>query len=173
VEEASDTSFAEEYYEQLKDVFAKQGKTPTYSVDRVRLLIQHMQPSANLLLLRAKSADGVCIGTGIYPGFNRAAEFWGNASWREHQHLRPNETLHWYAMRYWKQRGAELFDWGGGGTYKEKYGVTPLRVPCFYKSRYKWISTARDSLRTLYYSTRPLIGRLQGKKAAIREEQDA
>ncbi len=173
VEEASDSAFADEYYEQLKDVFAKQGKTPTYGLDRVRLLVEHMQPSGNLLLLRARSAEGVCIGTGIYPGFNKTAEFWGNASWREHQHLRPNETLHWYAMRYWKRRGAELFDWGGGGEYKEKYGVAPLRVPWFYKSRYKWISTARDGLRSLYYSTRPLIGRLQGKKAAVREEEEA
>src|SRR5579884_304993 len=85
VEEASDSAFADEYYEQLKDVFAKQGKTPTYGLDRVRLLVEHMQPSGNLLLLRARSAEGVCIGTGIYPGFNKTAEFWGNASWREHQ----------------------------------------------------------------------------------------
>jgi hypothetical protein len=169
VEEANDAQFAEEYYEQLKDVFAKQGKTPTYSLDRVRLLIRHLQPSGNLLLLRARSADGICIGTGIYPGFNKAAEFWGNASWRQHQHLRPNETLHWYAMRYWKRRGAALFDWGGGGEYKEKYGVAPLVVPWLYKSKYKWMTAARDRLRSLYYSTRPLIGRLQGKKAATVE----
>jgi hypothetical protein len=172
VEEASDSQFAEEYYEQLRDVFAKQGKTPTYSLDRVRLLIQHVQPSGNLLLLRARSADGVCIGTGIYPGFNKAAEFWGNASWRQHQHLRPNETLHWYAMRYWKRRGAEIFDWGGGGEYKEKYGVSPLVVPWFYKSKYKWMTTTRDSLRSLYYKSRPLIGRLRGQKVASVEVSD-
>ena len=172
IEESSDLEFAEEYYEQLKDVFAKQGKTPTYNLERVRLLIKHVHPSGNLLLLRARSAEGTCIGTGIYPGFNKSCEFWGNASWRQHQHLRPNETLHWYAMRYWKRRGAELFDWGGGGEYKEKYGVVPLRVPWFYKSKYKWITSARDGLRSLYYSAQPLIGRLKGKKAATAEERD-
>jgi GNAT acetyltransferase-like protein len=172
VEQAKDDSFADEYYEQLKDVFAKQGQTPTYGVDRVRALVKHLRPTGNLLLLRACSADGTCIGTGIYPGMNKTAEFWGNASWRQHQHLRPNETLHWYAMRYWKSRGAELFDWGGGGEYKEKYGVAPLRVPWFYKSRYKWVGTARDQLRSLYYRTRPLIGRLSGKKVATAESRD-
>lgn len=172
VEEASDPEFAEEYYEQLKDVFAKQGKAPTYNLNRVRLLIKHLQPSGNLLLLRARSTDGICIGTGIYPGFNKSAEFWGNASWRQHQHLRPNETLHWYAMRYWKNRGAELFDWGGGGEYKEKYGVTPLRVPWFYKSKYKWVSSARDGLRSLYYSAQPLIGRLKGQKPVTVEDRE-
>ncbi len=166
VEEAHDETFADDYYAQLKDVFAKQGKTPTYGPDRVQSLVKHLLPTGNLLLLRARSPEGACIGTGIYPGMNKTAEFWGNASWREHQLLRPNETLHWYAMRYWKKRGAEVFDWGGGGEYKEKYGVVPLRVPWLYKSRYKWVSTARDRLRDLYYSTRPVIGRLKGQKPA-------
>jgi hypothetical protein len=172
VEQASDDYFADEYYEQLKNVFAKQGQTPTYGVDRVRALVKHLRPTGNLLILRARSSDGTCIGTGIYPGLNKTAEFWGNASWREHQHLRPNETLHWYAMRYWKSRGAELFDWGGGGEYKEKYGVAQLRVPWLYKSRYRWMGTARDRLRTLYYGTRPFIGRLSGKRVASSASQD-
>ena len=38
IEEAHDLDFADEYYEQLKDVFAKQGLVPTYSVERVRAL---------------------------------------------------------------------------------------------------------------------------------------
>ena len=48
---------------------------------------------------------------------NDVAFFWGNASWRSEQQWRPNEYLHWYALRYWKARGVTLFDWGGGGTY--------------------------------------------------------
>jgi hypothetical protein len=56
---------------------------------------------------------------------NEVAFFWGNASWRADQHWRPNEFLHWYALRDWKARGVKMFDWGGGGTYKEKYGVEP------------------------------------------------
>jgi hypothetical protein len=170
IDEADDDGFALEYYEQLKDVFAKQGKTPTYGVNRVRSLIKCLKPTGNLLLLRARSQDGACIGTGIYPGMNKTAEFWGNASWREHQHLRPNESLHWYAMRYWKRRGATMFDWGGGGEYKEKYGVERLCVPWFYQSRYRCVSTARDSLRSLYYSARHLSGALHGRRHAIDQQ---
>ena len=96
-----------------------------------------LEPSGNILLLRARDPEGRCIATGIYPGFNQIAEFWGNASFRSHQSLRPNEACHWYAMRYWKKRGATIFDWGGEGTYKEKYGCTPHRVPWFTKSRYQ------------------------------------
>jgi hypothetical protein len=162
VEEAQDLEFADEYYEQLRDVFAKQGKTPTYSVERVRILLKRLLPTGRLLAVRARNAEGRCIATGIYPGMNHVAFFWGNASWRTEQHLRPNEYLHWYALRYWKQRGVTLFDWGGGGTYKEKYGVQPHVVPWLYKSKYPLITTIRDEARALFYRTQTLVGRLRG-----------
>jgi hypothetical protein len=63
-----------------------------------------------------------------------SAEFWGNASWRAHQIYGRTKRFTAYAMRYWKRRGATMFDWGGGGDYKEKYGVERF-VPWFYKSR--------------------------------------
>lgn len=168
IEHATDLEFADEYYEQLKDVFAKQGRVPTYDVQRVRSLVMHMAPTGRVLLVRARNPEGKCIATGIYPGMNEVAYFWGNASWRSDQHYRPNETLHWYAMRYWKGRGAAAFDWGGGGAYKEKYGVTPLSVPWFYKSKYRIISVARNEARELYYRSQRLIGKLKGVDARER-----
>ena len=124
--------------------------------------MKHLLPTGNLLLLRALSPDGKCIGTGIYPGFNDVAEFWGNASWRSDQHLRPNEALHWYAMRYWKERGVKFFDWGGEGPYKEKYGVQPYSVPWFYKSKYRAVTIARNEVRKLFYKTHTLLSRIRG-----------
>ena len=165
IEEATDLAFANEYYAQLKDVFAKQGKVPTYSLDRVQLLLKHLLPTGRLLAVRARNPDGKCIATGLYPGMNATAFFWGNASWREEQHWRPNEYLHWYALRYWKARGVKLFDWGGGGTYKEKYGVEPYVVPWFYKSKYRVLSTVRNEARALYYKSQRLVGRLSGVDA--------
>ena len=162
VEEARDLAFADEYYEQLKDVFAKQGKVPTYTVERVRALLRHLLPTGRLLAVRARNADGRCIATGLYPGMNDVAFFWGNASWRSEQQVRPNEALHWYALRYWKARGVKLFDWGGGGTYKEKYGVMPHVVPWFCKSKYRVLTTVRNEARSLYYRSQRLIGRLHG-----------
>src|SRR5947199_1332124 len=80
IEEAHDLAFADEYYEQLKDVFAKQGLVPTYKLDRVRALIKYLEPTGRLLLLRARDPQGNCIATGIFPGFNRIPEFWWNTS---------------------------------------------------------------------------------------------
>jgi hypothetical protein len=166
IEEAHDLTFADEYYEQLKDVFAKQGLVPTYTVERVRSLVRNVAPSGNVLLIRARDADGKCIATGIYPGFNKIAEFWGNASFRSHQNLRPNEACHWYAIRYWKKRGAEVFDWGGEGTYKEKYGCTPHRVPWFTKSKYQIVGTLRNEARNMFARKQKFLGWLQGNRSA-------
>jgi len=164
IEEAHDTAFADEFYAQLKDVFAKQGLVPTYKIGRVRTLIKHLLPTGRLLLLRARDSDGKCIATGIFPGFNQIAEFWGNASFRSSQILRPNEYTHWYVMRYWKKRGVAIYDWGGEGKYKEKYGCVPYSVPWFTKSRYRMVSKLRDEARKMFERKQRFLGSLHAKK---------
>ena len=164
IEEAHDLAFADEYYQQLVDVFAKQKLIPTYTVDRVRTLIKHLEPTGHILFLRARDSEGNCIATGIFPGFNKIAEFWGNASFRSSQILRPNELMHWYAMRYWKRRGAEIYDWGGEGKYKEKYGCLPHRVPWFTKSRSELIAKLRDEAKKMFERKQRFLGWLQGER---------
>ena len=159
VEAASAEGFADEYYEQLVDVFAKQSLKPTYDRRRVQALIDAVCPSGNLLLARARDAEGRSIATGIYPGFNGSSFFWGNGSLRQYQILRPNEALHWFAMRYWRKRGARFHDWGGGGTYKAKYGGAPFTVPAFRKARYRLVLHARDAAAKLYYLPRQFARR--------------
>jgi hypothetical protein len=136
IEEAHDSGFVTDYYAQLKDVFAKQGLSPTYSVDRVASMVDHLHATGNLLLLRAFDTKRRCIATGIFPAMHDRAYFWGGASWREHQHLRPNELLFWYAMRYWKARDVRYLDMGGSGDYKRKYGGQEISVPWVRTSRY-------------------------------------
>jgi hypothetical protein len=161
IEEAHDNEFASEYYQQLKDVFAKQGLVPSYSLQRVKALVKHMEPTGRVLLLRARDPEGKCIASGIFPGFNQIAEFWGNASFRSSQILRPNELIQWYVMRYWKQRGVRIYDWGGEGKYKEKYGCVPHRVPWFTKSRYRLLSRLRGEARKAFVAKQKFMGRFQ------------
>jgi len=165
IEEAHDLAFADEYHDQLKDVFAKQGLVPTYKVERVRTLIKHLEPTGRILLLRARDPEGKCIATGIFPGFKKFCEFWGNASYRSSQILRPNEFIQWYVMRYWKKRGVEVYDWGGGGTYKEKYGCVPHRVPWFTKSRYQLVSTLRNEAKKMFDRKQRLLAWWEGAQA--------
>lgn len=170
IEEAHDLAFADEYYEQLKDVFAKQGLVPTYDVERVRSLVRNLEPGGNVLLVRARDPEGKCIATGIFPGFNKIVEFWGNASYRASQGFRPNEFIQWYVMRYWKKRGAQIYDWGGEGTYKEKYGCILHHVPWFIKSRYEFVGKLRDGAKKMYRGKQRLKGWLQGDRAAVAGE---
>jgi hypothetical protein len=149
VEEASGEEFADEYYAQLEDVFAKQSAVPTYDVSRIRELIRATHPTGRLLLLRARSAEGKAIATGIFPALNMTAYFWGGASWREHQIVRPNEAIFWYAMRYWRARGISVLDMGGGGDYKRKYGPVELNIPHFRKSRLRGLGTFRELARRM------------------------
>jgi CelD/BcsL family acetyltransferase involved in cellulose biosynthesis len=160
VEEASDLAFADEYAAQLRDVFAKQSLVPSYGADRVRELIRCVHGTGRLLLLRARDPEGRCIATGIFPGMNGTMYFWGGASWREHQILRPNEALFWHAMQYWKARGMKEFDLGGGGEYKRKFGPVELSVPSFSLSRFRAI----DRIRNLAAQTVSLRQRIAGAR---------
>jgi hypothetical protein len=75
IQEANDKGFVDDYYSQLRNVFAKQHLVPTYGMGRVSALIRHLQPTGNLLL-RAIDAEGHGIATGIVPAMHDRAYFW-------------------------------------------------------------------------------------------------
>jgi hypothetical protein len=144
IEEAHDHGFADDYYAQLQEVFRKQSLVPPYGIDRVRALIAHLLDTGHLLLLRARNPLGQCIATGIFPAMNDTMYFWGGASRRDSLGYRPNEVLHWHAMKYWKARGVTRYDMGGGGEYKRKYGGYEIAVPWIRKSRYPGLGILRS-----------------------------
>jgi len=150
VESVWDESFADLYYSQLQDVFRKQNLTPTYSLQRVRLLIKQLLPTGNLLLVKASDQNGNCIATGIFPALNQTMYFWGGASWREFQEYRPNEAVQWFAMRYWKTKGITRYDMGGGGEYKRKYGGEEINIPWGRISRNPFIELFRNTAKAAF-----------------------
>lgn len=158
VEVADDTSFADEFYSQLREVFARQHLTPTYPLARVHSLVKHLLPTGRLLMLRARDLQGECIATGIFPAMNDTMYFWGGASRRKSQILRPNEAIQWFAMKYWQERGMTRYDMGGGGEYKKKYGGHRIVVPWIRESRYPFIPVLRDAARTLVRIRRRIGG---------------
>lgn len=145
VEQAQADGFADEYYAQLEDVFAKQDLSPPYSVERVRELIRNAEPAGRVLLVRARNPEnGESIATAIFPVFNDFAYFWGGASWRSSQIMRPNEAIFWWLMRRLKADGVPVMDLGGGGEYKLKYGVREANKPFLRKSRVRGVETLRN-----------------------------
>lgn len=145
IQEVRDPEFADDYFNQLKDVFAKQGLVPTYGVNRVRALLKHLLPTDTLLLLRARDPEGRCIATGVYPAVNHTAFYWGGASWREYQKLYPNELLHWHAMKYWKNRGMRVYNLAGTMDFKRRFGGRETAVPMIAKSKNRLIAFLRAS----------------------------
>lgn len=163
VEVAPVEGFAEDYFEQLKDVFAKQNLVPTYDLDRVRQLIAHLHPVGQLLLVRARDRNGRSIATGIFPFLHGVMYFWGGASWREFQILRPNQALHWFAMKHAKAHGVHTYDLGGAGKYKRQYGGREIQIPWIRKSKYVWM----ESARTLAQEAFKIRQRLHGQWSQV------
>jgi hypothetical protein len=164
MERATDAGFADEYYDQLVEVFSKHRLPPTYGLDRVRSLVRTMAPTDYVLFLRARDpADGRCVATGIFPGMNRIADYWGGASYRSGLRLHPNEALLWHAMMYWRDRGITVFDWGGGGDYKRRYGPVERPIVWLSRSRYGFISPMRDVARGLFDFAQRMTYRMRGR----------
>jgi CelD/BcsL family acetyltransferase involved in cellulose biosynthesis len=159
VEETTELGFADEYYGQLRQVFARQGLVPTYPVERVREVIRCLAPEGRILCLRAIAPDGRCIATAIFPAGHGTAYFWGGASLRDDQILRPNEMLFWHAMQYWRQRGMGMMDLGGGGEYKRRYGARELRIPAYRRSRNVLLPALREAARNIFRKRQQYLGR--------------
>jgi CelD/BcsL family acetyltransferase involved in cellulose biosynthesis len=87
--------------------------------------------------------------------------FWGGASLREYQILRPNELLQYQAMTYWKARGIGLYDMGGSGEYKRKYGGYEIAVPWVRKSKYAFLGRLRDTAAQLQRTRQRVLGKCQ------------
>jgi len=129
IEQASEISFADEYYDQYTEVLTKHSLEPTYSLESVRKMIAQLLPTGNMLLLRAKSAEGICIATGIFIGLNKTGVFWGAASYSNYQSLRPNEPLAWHGIKTMKARGIEILHFGGEAEeYKKKLGCQEIEI---------------------------------------------
>jgi len=134
VEEARDVGFADDYYAQHLEVMGRLDLQPTYSLESLRRMIEAMLPTGNILLLRSRGPGGESIATGIFLSAGDSAVFWGAASRREFQSLRPNEALAWHGIRAMKAREARTFHFGGEcDQYKEKFGTTDaglVRITC-------------------------------------------
>lgn len=156
--------FAEEYYHQLLDVFAKQNLVPTYTAEKVKCLLRHLSKSDAVLCLRVISPDGEKIATSIFPAFNKKMFFWGGASLRQYQHYRPNEYMIYTAIKYWRDRGCTQFDMVGNRSYKKKFGSWEVQYPCITVSRYKILFSLKNMAAWLYYFSGKVLWKLRLKR---------
>lgn len=159
-----DDLFAEQYYAQLEDVFAKQGLVPTYPLEKVKCLMKNMCESDDILCLRVMSPDDRCIATSIFLGSKKKFFFWGGASFRTDQSYRPNEYMIWTAIKYWRDRGCEMFDMVGVRDYKRKFGSHEENYARMVFAKYGILIRMRDMAQKLYFKSIKWKGMLLNRK---------
>lgn len=162
VEVASDEAIVDEYYDQLLEVFGKQGLAPTYSRARVRALFNHLEPAGRLLPLRVRDPNGVVVATGLFPCDEKEVYFWGGASWRRYQKLCPNELLHWSAMTLARDRGATQYNMCGKGSFKVKFGGDEVETLRWHKSCSLSASLGRRAFQVAFRMRQKVLGFLGG-----------
>ena len=155
--------FAEEYYRELEDVFAKQKLVPTYSLNKVKCLLKSLSVNNRVLCLKVVSPEKKCIATGIFPGYNHKMFFWGGASYREFQNYRPNEYMIYTAMKYWRDKGCRVFDMVGVRQYKKKFGSYEVNYPTLVIAKYPILIYLKNVAARMYYLSGSLIYRLHHK----------
>ncbi len=134
--------FVADYHGQLTEVFARRGRRVPYGPDRVDALLRHVGATGNVLALRA-TVDGDCVATGVFPFDARAAYFWGGASSGEGRRVLANDALLWAAIDRARASGQRVFDFGGGGSFKAKFGGSALDVAWVRRSRWPVVEAAR------------------------------
>lgn len=154
--------FSENYYKQLLDVFGKQGLMPTYDKQRIIYLCESLELGNELLLFEAYLPDGVtCVATGLFICNQNLAIYYGAASYGEYQKMCPNELLMYEAIKQMSELGIREMEFGGGRTYKEKYGPISFVKPCIVAAKYPLFISAKNLAKKSYYGLRTFMAKLK------------
>ena len=157
--------FAVEYYEQLEDVFAKQGLVPTYTIEKVKHILSHLKDGETVLCQRIRDPENnKSIATSIFLAYKKTFYFWGGASFRSGQHYRPNEYMLWRAIQYWRDKGYKIFDMVGVRDYKKKFGSHEVQYAHIMIARYSILIKMRDIAKALFFKYIGIKGKLLKRK---------
>lgn len=155
--------FASECHAMVVAAFARRGTRPSFDVRRIQLLVDALAPSGMLLMLRARTARGQLAATNLSVGRSGGtAVFLMGGADPSTLGDRPNDAAMWEAMRCWGAAGALRLDLGGGGTYKEKFGPSPVESLWARSTVVPGAEPAREWLRTAESRWRALRGPVGG-----------
>jgi CelD/BcsL family acetyltransferase involved in cellulose biosynthesis len=147
-----DESFVAEFYDQIREVFARRGKSVPFKKDRVIKCFQHLKDAGNLLAISVSlPTGGARVATGLFMREGRELHLWGWAHRTEYRWHCPVELLTWTAMRRGMEAGCTTLDMAGGGDAKLKFGA--LADATLYEwtwSRYAWLARARRAAEKIY-----------------------
>jgi hypothetical protein len=151
VDLTSDPAVVDHFFEQLGEVFGKQGMATPYSIERPRSLFRRLMRAGRLLAAWVKHDEEV-IAAGLFPHDDRHIYFWGAASWLKAQHLCPNELLHWRVIQRAVELGIPAYNMcGGESQFKDKFGGRDVPYHLYSRSLVPLLSPARRAYRRLHW----------------------
>jgi GNAT acetyltransferase-like protein len=168
-EVTTDPSVVDEFFEQLCEVFGKQGMAPPYGIERPRSLFRHLTPADRLLAVRVRR-DQEVVAAGLFPHDERCIYFWGAGSWLKSQHLCPNELLQWTVIRRAVELGIPMYDMcGGRSQFKDKFGGSDIPYDLYSRSLIPLLSPARRAYRRFHWWRLRFRGALHARRTTARE----
>lgn len=156
--------YADEYYNELVDVFATQKLPPTHSKDQISHLLTHVALGNKLLAMYSEDKDKNSLATSFFVYDNAFAFYAGAASYVQAKKIAPNEILMWESIKELKKREIRYLEFGGGRRYKEKYGPLPYVKPKIIVARYPVILELKNIAKGMYYGSRRLFSKVRGSK---------
>lgn len=144
--------FVDNYYKQLIEVFEKRNLKPHYEVNKIYNLVDAFLEIkltwGGLLLEDVMLPDeNKSIAAGIFLYDKTRMYFFGAASYKEYQILRPNEEVVWNAIQYCKEKGCTEFDLIGLGKYKEKYKPALVEIPVLYFQKVPFLHVIKNKMK--------------------------
>jgi SAM-dependent methyltransferase len=137
VEETNDPAIVDEYYDQYYALWGRRGLVPSFPIQHVRLLIEHVGTAGCLFALRVRDRSGRVLATGFFPHDDRTMYFWSGSSRQDSLSVCPNDYLHWSAMCIGASRGIGLYNMSGYGRFKKKFGGRLVGLKRWHKV-YSW-----------------------------------
>lgn len=126
--------FSSEHYKQLIDVFDKQNMNVPYHQKKIDNLMNIFSYYPQNIICEEvlEPENNNSIASGIFLLYKDYCYFFGAASYRQYQLLRPNEYIIWKAILEAKEKGCNCFDMCGVRKYKEKFMPQIDSHPVFY-----------------------------------------
>lgn len=171
-----DSSFVDEIYDQLTEVFARGGNTMPYPKRRVAALFGRMKKSGNLIALGVFPPDSdVCVATGLFIVGNKELILWSWTYRTKYRDLNPTEFMTWTAMLRGMEMGCTVMPLGGGREeFKTKFGADTVETKHrWVRSRYKWMMGARDLAERCYRWQQSVRGELVRRRSIVREKVES
>jgi hypothetical protein len=147
-----DERFVEEIYDQLVEVYARGGNTIPFNKKRVDAFFRNMKRAGNLLAIAVYLPGGeICIATGLFTAENKELILWSWSHRTEYRSYNATELMTWTVMKKAMEMGCTIFQIGGGSEFKTKFGAyQDLNKYRWVRSRYKWLTGARDIAEKCY-----------------------